>query len=110
MARKHSKNRGRNVIQRVTAQQLRQMFNDGDYWGKTARGELYVLKQVDRHPALPKANVPVCTRSQLLSYHDRSGKKVAIIHQYLLPNGSLGASGKPDPKQLLHDGVRYSCL
>jgi hypothetical protein len=31
------------------------------------------------------------------------GTQVAIVHQYLLPNGTVGASGRPDPKWLLDD-------
>jgi len=30
---------------------------------------------------------------------------MAIVHQYLLPDGSIGASGLPDPKWL-RDGDR----
>jgi len=25
---------------------------------------------------------------------------IAIVHQYLLPNGTLGGSGRPDPKRV----------
>ena len=30
-----------------------------------------------------------------------SDQKVALVHQVVLPDGSLGASGLPDPKELL---------
>jgi hypothetical protein len=30
-----------------------------------------------------------------------------MVHQYLQPDGTLGASGQPDPKRLLHDGILY---
>lgn len=33
--------------------------------------------------------------------------KVAVVHRYLRPDGTLGASGKPDPKRVLHAGVVY---
>jgi hypothetical protein len=61
----------------------------------------------DRHPALPKASEPYCTHSQMISYRDPDNNEVARIHQYLRPDGSIGASGKPDPKRLLHDGTLY---
>jgi hypothetical protein len=51
--------------------------------------------------------VPFCTRSQLISYLDDAGQEVARVHQYLQPDGTLGASGRPDPKRLLHDGILY---
>jgi hypothetical protein len=49
----------------------------------------------------------MCTRSQYLIYVDNNGKKVAGVHQYLRPDGKLGASGRPDPKELLINGVLY---
>lgn len=33
--------------------------------------------------------------------------KVATAHRYLLSDGTLGASGKPDPKAMKHDGKFY---
>ena len=35
------------------------------------------------------------------------GRKVAIAHRYVLEDGTLGASGKPDPKSMKHDGKFY---
>lgn len=35
------------------------------------------------------------------------GQKVAGVHQYLRVDGTLGASGRPDPKELLIGGVLY---
>jgi len=32
---------------------------------------------------------------------------VAVVFQYLRPDGSIGGSGRPDPKFLLRDGVQY---
>jgi hypothetical protein len=34
-------------------------------------------------------------------------RKVATAHRYLLPDGTIGASGKPDPKSMKHDGNFY---
>lgn len=47
------------------------------------------------------ANQPPGTRSQMISYRDASDKEIARVHQYLKPDGTLGASGRPDPKRLL---------
>ena len=58
----------------------------------------------DRHPAQPGANEPVCTRTQIVTYYDRDGTQIAIVHQYLRRDGAIGASGRPDPKWLLHEG------
>lgn len=51
---------------------------------------------------------PLGTVSQFLSYRDaKTGEELARVHQYQRPDGSLGGSGKPDPKRLLDDGVIY---
>lgn len=83
------------------------MFNDGCYWEKAKDGRLAQKIKREGHPTSPKAEVPFCTRSQLISYSDDAGQEIARVHQYLLPDGTLGASGKPDPKRLLHDGILY---
>jgi len=93
--------------QRISLSYLRQLFNEGGYWLKTQDGRLKERLLRDRHPSSPKAPVPICTRSQLISYIDNDGQEIARVHQYLQPNGTLGASGKPDPKRLLHNGVLY---
>jgi len=93
--------------QRISLSYLRQLFNEGDYWLKTQDGRLKERLLRDRHPSSPKAPVPLCTRSQLISYIDTDGQEIARVHQYLKPDGTLGASGKPDPKRLLHNGVLY---
>ena len=43
--------------------------------------------------------------SQLVDVLDASGTRVAEFHQYLLPDGSIGASGRRDPKGVLVGGV-----
>lgn len=43
---------------------------------------------------------PHGTRKQMVAYFEGS-QKVALVHQVALPDGSLGASGLPDPKELL---------
>lgn len=83
------------------------MFNEGEYWKRSQDGAFTVVVLEDRYPALTKANEPFCTHSQMLSYRDHSGNEVARIHQYLRPNGDIGASGKPDPKRLYKDSELY---
>lgn len=59
------------------------------------------------HPSPPRADEPICTRSQTVAYYDRTGMKVAVVHQFVRKDGDLGASGRPDPKRLLEEGVLY---
>ncbi len=76
---------------------------------KAARGELaQVLRAEYLTPA--RAQQVTGTVSQLVAYYARlpNGQKqlVAVVFQYMQPDGKLGASGKPDPKWLrLPDGA-----
>ena len=91
----------------TSAAEIRRLFNDGEFLARVQRGELTEALVTESHPSPPRASLPDCTRSQILAYFDPQGVKVALIHQYLRPDGSLGASGRPDPKKLLLDGVLY---
>ena len=68
------------------------MFNDHDVLGRLQRGEL-TSRLVREH--------------QIMAYDDSAGVMVALVHQYLLPSGALGASGLPDPKRLILNGLLY---
>lgn len=95
---------------RVPASRLRQMFNDGRYYERVMAGQLFALVSDDRHPSAPAAREPNCTRSQIVHYYDVQRRtKVAVVHQYVRPDGSLGASGRPDPKRI-SDGVTIYAL
>ena len=59
------------------------------------------------NPAPPAAGQPTNTLSQMVSYIDAGGQEVARVHQYLRPDGTIGAKGRPDPKRLLENGVLY---
>ena len=82
------------------------MFNTGGYEDRVQKGELKV--RVDSsHPTPPKANMPAGTLSQMVAYLDTNGNEVVGAHRYLKTDGTLGASGRPDPKRILKDGVLY---
>jgi len=93
-------------FQRVSATEMCRMFNDGGYWEKTQSGELTAVVIEDRHPSLSLAREPFCTRSQMISYRDGT-QEIARVHQYMRTDGTIGASGKPDPKRLFENGVLY---
>ena len=40
---------------------------------------------------------PLGTRSERVVYFDR-GRRVAVAHRFVAPDGSIGGSGRPDPK------------
>jgi hypothetical protein len=58
-------------------------------------------------PTFVTPNIPLGTRSQMISYRDSNDDEVARVHQYVKPNGAIGASGRPDPKRVLKDGILY---
>jgi hypothetical protein len=91
----------------VTVAELRALFNHSGFWEKALRGELVTSVLREGHPAPPKAPEPYNARSQIVDYFTLEGEKVAKVHQYLRPDGTLGASGKPDPKYVVINGVRY---
>jgi hypothetical protein len=94
------------TIQRVTCEELRRRFNDGGYWEKAKSGLLkQVVLEENISTLLPDEVGPI--RSQMVSYRDENNQEIARIHQFLRPNGSIAASGKPDPKRLYEGGILY---
>ena len=87
---------------------MRRRFNEASYIERAERGELtvVVLYPSDRL-APPEAGQKPGTLSQTISYRDLDGNEVARAHRYLCPDGTIGGSGRPDPKRLLQDGVLY---
>ena len=86
---------------------MRHRFNEGRYDDLAEAGELSIVVLEDRHPSLAAAHQPYCTRSQMMSYRDQDGNEQARAHRYLRPDGTVGASGRPDPKRLVQDGILY---
>lgn len=82
------------------------MFNAERFQRRIASGELRAKLLEDGTPS-PRAGEPPGTRSQIIAYLDPRGARVAIIHQYLRPDGSLGASGRQDPKAIRLGDIIY---
>jgi hypothetical protein len=94
-------------VRRVSPQELRRLFNQNGYWQKVQSGEFTSTVDADRVPIPPPPGHPSGTHSQMISYFDDQGNRVARVHQYLRPDGSIGGSGRPDPKMLMIDGTIY---
>jgi hypothetical protein len=94
-------------IIRVEAIELRRIFNDQNIHGQTKTGVLRQVIMKEKHPSPQPASEPYCTRSQMVAYMNSEGMEVARVHQYLRPDGTIGGSGKPDPKRLLFNGAIY---
>jgi hypothetical protein len=96
-----------NERQAVDAATLRQLFNDSGYYLSVQSGE-FSEEVVYEGPPSRAANQTAGTVSQRVRWYDASGRWVATVHQYVKPDGSLGGSGRPDPKQMRIGSVTYS--
>jgi hypothetical protein len=83
-------------VEWVTEDEIRRIFNDGHYYERVLDGKLVSFVQDRNHKAPPSE--PFCTWSEILVYYTQALDRVAIVHQYLRPDNSIGASGRPDPK------------
>ncbi|MBI3968827.1 MAG: hypothetical protein HY329_24585 [Chloroflexi bacterium] len=93
------------TVKYVSEAELRQLFNTHRFYYRLRRGEIQSLLTAE-HPASPAAGQPPRTISQMLIYLEK-GRPVAEVHQYVRPDGTLGASGMPDPKRVVWNGVLY---
>src|SRR5256885_541282 len=90
----------------VSEQTLRDIFRQERYWERAQAGDLLqIMIRVGRYsPSFE----PAGTKTHMVKYIDKlTNQQVAVVHQYVRPDGSLGASGQPDPKWLFHNGVIY---
>jgi hypothetical protein len=94
-------------LQYVSAEELRKLFNENRYDQLVNPHAVLTEKLIREGKAAPDSGQQPGTRSQVIAYLDGNGKQVAIVHQYVRPDGTLGGSGRPDPKKLLHNGVLY---
>lgn len=88
-------------IEWVSPDIIREIFNREQFYNQTLDGRLIARVMKDKHPETPPGGEPYCTRSQIIYYYDLNQRAVAVVHQYLRRDGSLGASGRPDPKRLI---------
>jgi len=93
-------------LQYVDEARLQQLFNDGGFLQGLQEGRIDQLVQRQNHADPERTGQPFCTQSQIVSYLE-GNQEVARVHQYLRPDGTIGASGRPDPKKVLVNGVMY---
>lgn len=91
---------------RVDVWELRCRFNKGNYWLRVQTGELHCA--IKSHPADPKYNLGPGGQSQELYISDPiTNKQVARAHRLLKADLTLGGGKKPDPKELVDNGIYY---
>jgi hypothetical protein len=94
-------------VRKVPARDLQQRFNNDRYFERVQSNELLATVESSR-PASPSKGQSPGTLSQMVWYFGAEGR-VALVHQYLRPDGTLGASGRPDPKRLILDNEILYC-
>ena len=96
-------------IKRVSAAELRSLFNRGSYWERAQEGEFTETVEREREISPRKRRqlgMPHGSVSQMVAYRLPGGQLVARVHQYAQASGEV--RGKPDPKYLLIDGVVHA--
>jgi hypothetical protein len=98
--------RKRNSIP-VNADALRRLYAEAAIEQREANGDLTTKVVYSKHVDPPLTFAPPCTRSRRKAFFDSNATKVAEVHYYECPDGSIAASGRLDPKEVFHDGNRY---
>jgi hypothetical protein len=91
----------------VSKDLLRGMFNEDRYCERMLEGEFQARIVAQNRKRRGDSRVRN-TLSQTVEYWDKFGNLIARVHQYRKRDGSLGGSGRPDPKMQLHEGVLYA--
>jgi len=85
-------------VEEVDADTLRRLFSMGEFEERAKAGILTTrVRAGSEHPAPSHLGAPPGTVSHMLQYFEPNGRIVAMAHEYVLPDGSVGASGKRDP-------------
>ena len=88
---------------------LRCLFNRGRFWERANAGE-FVEELQRSHPASAKYNLGPGGISREVYYRDPASRfPVFRVHRLESAGGIIGASGRPDPKQLYvaEHGIDY---
>jgi hypothetical protein len=80
----------------VSEAEIRRRFATGDYLNRARAGEFGCC--LTREKCSQRKDEPPGTRSLAVSYVEDAGHRVFLVHFYLRPDGTIGGSGKLDPK------------
>ena len=90
----------------VSPDDLRDIFDRGRYSERARAGELIERELVRGRPSLSSAHPPEAI-SRRVGYYDEAGRELAVAHELILPDGTIGGSGRPDPMRVDVDGTLY---
>jgi len=96
-------------IQHVPPSIICDIFNKSQFPRQIREGVLQQKIIRNDHLDMPeKVGEPYCTYSQFIRYYDSGGTWIVEIHQYYRSaTGTIGASGKPEPKRLRAGNIIY---
>jgi len=86
------------------------LFNEGRFYERVLEEGLTAVVKAERPATIESPNIPAGSKSQEVFYYDKDGNEVARVHQFVKPDGTIGASGKPDPKRLCIGGITYRII
>ena len=92
----------------VPQSELRRLFNTY-YLESFQRGDLTKVIESSRRPSA-HSNQAIDVKSEIWRLYNRNGDYIAAVHTYVKPDGTLAASGKPDPKEVIIGQNRYVLL
>ena len=88
-------------VEYTSPNNIRRKFNKSQYPDMIANGLLIPEYLRNDHLKEPeKVGEPHCTHGQMIRYSDKAGQWAVEAFQYLRPDKTIGASGRPDPKRL----------
>ena len=93
-------------FERISLDEMRQKFNGSGHLENVKSGK-WTAHVLESRVSDALTQEPVEITSLMLSYRDENGNEMCRVHQYQRPDGSLAASGLPDPKRLFLDGILY---
>lgn len=83
---------------------IRETFNSSQYYEQVKAGILTTYTKRNSQPTPPPPGEPTGTRSQIVYYYSPDNEFLAVVHQYMRPDGTIGGSGLPDPKRIYING------
>jgi len=96
---------------RISEWDIKRLFNEGGFLKKIRNGKFRAdSKRCNPvHPDNPiiGPTIPLGSISQTLYFYGTQNRKAIEIQRYIKPDGSLGASKKNDPKEILVGTVFY---
>jgi hypothetical protein len=80
------------------------MFNEHGWTERLAKCRRNPDKE---RPTSVYSTFQLGTTCRRVKYYDSQNVLVAVIFEYIKPDGTPAATGKPVPKMLLEDGIMY---